>query len=146
MSLDIASNHFAFGPVLRTRLESVAGIITVGGIVEMDEAMREGVLGPSAFVVYGGTVTRAAPAGKMRRPRAILQTWEVNVMAPMEWMESDQMQASGALMAALSDTLEGWRPAGANKELEPVAVEDPVIYAGGMVHFVLAYQIDLMLI
>lgn len=146
MSLDIANNHFAFGPMLRTRLESINGIAAVGGIVEMDEAMRAGVIHPSAFVVYGGTTTRATPGGKMRRPRAILQTWEVNIMAPMEWMEADQMQASGALMAALSDSLEGWRPAGANKELEPIAVEDPVIYAGGMVHFVLAYQIDLMLI
>lgn len=143
--IDLAANHLAFAPLLQARLAAVDELDAVGGAMELDVALRDGVTAPAAFVVFGGTDTVTTPGGATRRPRVISQTWEVDLLLPIDFTALDRMAVLGALLAAVMDVLEGWRPEGAINELQPIPIEEPVIYAGGLVRFVLAYRIDLNL-
>jgi hypothetical protein len=144
MSLDLSTNHLAFAPVLKARLQTLTNL-AVGGVAELDAALREGVTTASVFYVFGGTDTLASPGDRIRRPRIISQTWEIDLLFPLPLADDDIMADVGATLADVLDLLDGWQPAGAINQLQPIPIEEPVIYAGGLVRFVLAYRIDLNL-
>ena len=142
MTINLATNHLALEPILIARLATVTGLSETGGAFEYEAMRRTGKPAPAAYVLYGGTATVSTPNGGHQVPRIIDQVWSIALVCkPAPAVDGSSLHAAGALLAATMAAFEGYKPAGLIDPLEDVSTDDaPVIYANGLVLFILNYR------